>query len=74
MAQVLHIGNLESSYRVEKVVTELEPYLKGKIVVRYNFDDPGLYRHGDVMFVPENAIAAVMNPNTGNNAAFITSD
>jgi len=71
IAQVLHLGDLDSRLRVESAIDELAPALQGTILRRLGFE-AGLYRAG-VTEAPEGAIAAFMDPVSGE-AAFIVGD
>ena len=73
IAQVLHLGDIESRARVEAVIDKLAPKLKGRILRRCGIGDTGLYRNG-VTQSPNGAIASFMDPSTGKAAYIVKAD
>lgn len=73
IAQVLHLGDSESRARVEEAVDALKPTLKGTIMQRYQTGASGMYRKG-VTETPPGAIAAFMDPLTGEAAYMVDPD
>ncbi len=74
IAQVLHLGDLESRKRVEQSITKLLPELDGNLMRRYGPVDlgQGLHRSGVTEDqAPEGAIGSFMDPFTGEAVYFV---
>ncbi|KKS65627.1 MAG: hypothetical protein UV40_C0018G0004 [Parcubacteria group bacterium GW2011_GWA1_42_7] len=67
VAQVLHLGDMESRRRVERVAVDMPQVENPMVMRRIPADSPGLYRKG-VTETPKNAIAAFMDPVSGEQA------
>ncbi|NQT49207.1 hypothetical protein HQ571_00780 [Candidatus Kuenenbacteria bacterium] len=64
VAQVLHLGDMDSRRRVEKAIIGMPKDENPRVRHRLPSGSEGLYRKG-VTVAPKGAIASSMDPNTG---------
>lgn len=80
IAQVLHLGDVQSRERVHRIMRKLEKRLdKGGYVMRYVGEgERGMYRDGDennpLAGVPDSAVAMSMGPLSGRQEWYCVSE
>lgn len=70
VAQVLHLGDMESRRRVEKAIVNMPEVENPRVMRRIPSGSPGLYRK-DVIQAPEGAVAGFMDPVSGEQAYMV---
>ena len=73
IAQVIHLGDMESRRRVEKAIVNMPEVENPRIMRRLTASSPGLYRK-DVTEAPKNAVAGFMDPVSGKQTYIVDSN
>lgn len=73
VAQVLHLGDMESRRRVEKAIVNMPEVDNPRVMRRLAAGSPGLYRRG-VTETPKGAVAGFMDPVSGKQAYMVDSN
>ena len=73
VAQVLHLGDMESRRRVEKAIVNMPEVNNPRVMRRLTSGSPGLCRRG-VTEAPDGTVGGFMDPVSGEQVYMVNSD
>jgi len=73
VAQIIHLGDMESRRRVEKAIVNMPEVENLRVMSRIPSGGQGLYRKG-VTEVPDGAVAGFMDPTSGKQVYMVNTD